>query len=185
MGAAEKLERDDAFNEAELQDSFEKRMTGRRDSLRNVILGFVSKDKYDLAVRELRFYQQMMSDLTPFIDRTSRYFDHSEELILAIKAKKSFPNIDAMPMGKRQELFERVQEHFDALQSVMSSIERVEADLRIQDARSTVWVVQSMIFSATIIIVFAVLNEAFRTMGLTFDVVADDILSTFFKILGI
>lgn len=173
MGAAQKL------------DSSGYEPTGRRDSLRNTILSFVSRDKYDIAVRELRYYQQFKSDLAPFIDRTERYFEHCEELILAIKAKKSFPNIDQLPMAKRQEIFDRVQHHFDELTLTLKRIEQIENDIKIQDSRSTLWVIQAVVACTVIISVWAVMIEGFRNLGLTFHVVMDDVSEIFFKILGI
>lgn len=169
----------------EFQERLAARVSGQRDRLENTILSFVAKDKFDLAVRELRFYQEIMKDLTPFVDRTERIFDHCEELILAIKAKKSFPSMDSLPMGKRQEMLERVQQHFDELQKLLKRIEQIENDIRIQDARSTVWVVQSFVVCSMVVVIFAVVLEAMRTMGLSFAVALDDVQDLIFRILGI
>lgn len=184
MNAAAKRKFEEGSFE-EFQKRLESQVSGRRDSLRNTILSFVTKDKFDLAIRELRYYQQFMSDLTPFVDRTERLFEHCEELILAVKAKKSFPNIDTLPMGKRQELFDRVQEHFDGLQNLLKRIEQIENDIKVQDSRSTVWVIQAVVVSVLVIVIFAFVNEAVRTMGLTFNVVTDDIIISVYKLLGI
>lgn len=170
-------------------DDFKSRLEARvgkkNDRLENTVLSFVAKDKFDVAVRELRFYQEIMKDLSPFVDRTSRVFDHCEELILAIKAKKSYPAMDTLPMGKRQEMLERVQEHFDELQRLLKRIEQVENDIRIQDTRSTVWVVQAIVISSMMIVILAVILEAFRTMGMPITVVYEDVQEVLFKILGL
>ena len=181
MSAAEK--KDETFEE--FSKRLQKKISGRSDGLRNTILSFVARDKFDTAVKELRYYQQYKSDLTPFIDRTERLVDHCEELILAIKAKKAFPNIDQMPMGKRQELFERVQDHFDELQNVLKRVEQIENDIRVQDSRSTVWVLQALIVCSMIVVIVAIVNEALQTMGLSFNVVLDDMLLLIYKALGI
>lgn len=157
---------------------------GRPDSLLATILGYVAKDKFDTAVKELRYYQQYKSDVAVFNERTERYFDHSEELILAVKAKKSFPNIEALPMAKRQEIFERVQQHFDELQMILKRIEQIENDIKVQDARSTVWVIQALIVSSVVVTVWAIVVESFKTMGMSFSVVFDDLVSLFFRLLG-
>lgn len=169
----------------EFQSRLQSRVGGQKDRLENTILNFVARDKFDIAVRELRFYQEMMSELTPFVDRTKRIFDHCEELILAIKAKKSFPAMDTLPMGKRQEMLERVQDHFDELQKLLRRTEQIEHDIRVQDARSTVWVIQAFVFSAMVVVIFAVVLEAFRTMGMPFSVALDDVQELVFRILGL
>lgn len=158
---------------------------GRPDSLRSTILSFVAKDKFDVAVRELRYYQQYKSDISVFHERTERYFDHCEELILAVKAKKGFPNIEALPMAKRQEIFERIQQHFDELQNILRRIEQIENDIKVQDARSTVWVIQALIVSSMVVTIWAVAVETSKTMGMSFTVMFDDVSTLFFKILGI
>ncbi len=157
---------------------------GRPDSLRSTILSFVARDKFDIAVRELRYYQQYKSDIAVFQERTERYFDHCEELILAVKAKKGFPNIDALPMAKRQEIFERIQQHFDELQAVLRRIEQIENDIKVQDSRSTVWVMQALIVSSMVVTIWAVAVETTKTMGMSFTVMFDDVSTLFFRLLG-
>jgi hypothetical protein len=169
----------------DFQSRLEARVSGKHDRLESTILGYVAKDKFDFAVKELRYYQEMMKDLIPFVDRTQRVFDHCEELILAIKAKKSFPAMESLPMGKRQEMLERVQDHFDELQKLLKRVEQVENDIRVQDTRSTVWVVQAFVLCSMIIVIFAVVLEAFRTMGMPITVLYDDIQDVIFKLLGL
>lgn len=197
MGSAPKL---DDFNLEELTSSASQSGGGedssvqigksvskdrKSDSLRTTVLGFVAKDKYESAIRELRFYQEVSGDISVFKERTERYFDHCEELILAIKAKKNFPGIDALPMAKRQELFERVEQHFEDLQTTLKRVEQIENDIKVQDARSTIWVLQALIVSGVAVIMWAIAVETFKTMGLTFDIMLEDIAEIFFKLIGI
>ena len=175
----------DASTDGDGEVTLKLRPTGRRDSVRHMVLGYVSKDKFDQAIRELRYYQQFKSDLRVFQERTDRYFDHCEALVLAIKSKKSFPNIDSLPVSKKQEIFERVHDHFEELEGVLRRVEQIENDIRIQDSRSTIWVMQSLLACSVVIIIWAVLLEGFRSMGMSFDVVLEDVTNIIFRFFGL
>ncbi len=160
------------------------RQSNTSESLRGTVLSFVAKDKFEIAIRELRYYEQFKSDIRIYQERTARYYDHCEELILAIQTKKNVPNLGAFPMAKRQEIFEKIQLHFDELQGILRRIEQVENDIKVRDARSTIWVIQATILSMVAVGLWAITVETFRSMGLSFTVFFDDMGGVLFKLLG-
>jgi hypothetical protein len=147
-----------------LEKEYQIRDLGNPDSLCSSTLQFVADDNYDRAVHELRVYQSMKSTFPLYRDRTERYFDHCTEIIDAIKTKRAVPTGN-MPAAKRQELKEKIFVHFHELKDSLQKIIHVESDLRVQDAKSTVWVIQAFYVCLFFVLVLAVAKEAWLSMG--------------------
>ena len=114
---------------------------GRPDSLRYCVLIWVLDEKYDLALEELKKFTE-----TPYPnlhERCEKFIKHAVDLIYAIKAKRSFPGIGSLTRAKQQELREKYKVHFKELQYILKIIEKIQTDLRIEDVRSTVYVVKA------------------------------------------
>lgn len=116
---------------------------GKPDSLRYTVLRMVLDERYDSAIEELREFLEADSEYPNFKDRIGRYINHSIDLIYAIKAKRSFPGISSLTRAKQQELREKFKEHLKELQQCIKIIEKNQTDMRVTDARSTIYVVRA------------------------------------------
>jgi hypothetical protein len=116
---------------------------GRPDSLRYTVLRMVLDERYDSAIEELREFLNADSEYPDFKTRIGRFINHSIDLIYAIKAKRSFPGISSLTRAKQQELREKFKEHLKELQQCIKIIEKNQTDLRVTDARSTIYVVRA------------------------------------------
>lgn len=150
---------------------------GRVDSLRYNILTWVLNERYDKAIQELREFDSRPSPYPTFHAKVSRYILHSIDLIFAIKAKRNFPGINSLTRAKQQELREKFKEHFKELRLILMRVEHVEADLRIEDVRSTIYVVRALWVAVVAVIVLAFSLEIMRGLAETAGLVADDTLT--------
>lgn len=155
----------------------EKTDLGRHGSLRYNILTWVLDERYDRAIQELRDFGQVPSPYPTFHDKTERYIHHSIDLIFAIKAKRNFPGINSLTRAKQQELREKFKEHFRELRLILMRVEKVETDLRIDDVRSTIYVVRALWVAVVAVIALAFALEIFRGLAETVGLVADDSLT--------
>ncbi len=151
---------------------------GRADSLRYNILTWVLDEQYDKAIKEVKDLLSRPSPYPDFQERVTRYAHHSVDLIFAIKAKRNFPGISSLTRAKQQELREKFKEHFKELQYILMRIEKVEADLRISDTRSTIYVVRALWLAGIGIIFLAFLLEIIRGLAQTGLVVFDESITT-------
>lgn len=147
---------------------------GRRDSLRYSILTWVLDERYDRAIQELRDFIERESPYPNFHEKIERFVNHSVDLIYAIKAKRNFPGINSLTRAKQQELREKFKEHFKELQFVLVRIEKVETDLRINDVRSTIYVVKALWVAGIAIVGMAFFLEIMRGLAMTTSLVFDD-----------
>lgn len=146
---------------------------GRPDSLRFNILSWVLDERYDRAIEELKDFLEKPSDYPNFKDKISRYISHSIDLIYAIKAKRSFPGINSLTRAKQQELREKFKSHFKELQYILKTVEKIQTDLRVQDVRSTIYVVKALWIAGISIIILGlwldIVNGLAKTSYLVFD----------------
>jgi hypothetical protein len=147
---------------------------GKADTLRYNVVTFVVEENYDRAIEELRTFMNGPSDFPKFKGRVERYVEHSVDLINAIRAKRKFPGANSLTMAKQQELKERFHQHFNELQQVLKNIDRIHNELKLDDIRSTVWVVQALINSVFVIVLIAFLMEASGGLAGNAWQVADD-----------
>lgn len=152
---------------------------GKPDSLRYNILTWVLDERYDRAIEELREFADKPSEYPNFQSKISRYVDHSVDLIYAIKAKRSFPGINSLTRAKQQELREKFKGHFRELQYVLKMIEKIHGDLRIEDARSTIYVVRALWLSIFAIAALAFWLEIVHGLAKTSYLVFDDLFGQF------
>lgn len=153
----------------------ERQDLGRADTLRYNVLSFVVEENYEKAVQELRKFLDKDTEYPKFKERIERYIMHSIDLVNAIRAKRKFPGINSLTMAKQQELNEKFRVHFNELQYVLKKIEKIQVDLRLEDVRSTVWVVRAIMNAAIVIAISAFLLDVSRGLLKTAWVVIDDI----------
>ena len=155
-------------HEKELTAKFSARMQasvrdlGAVDSARHTILSHIATENYQRAIDELTAYYNSKVDFPQFEQRAQRYFTYAIDLINAIKAKRSFPGLQHLAMSKQQELFDKAMEHFEDLKLTVRKIEQIDRDTKLEDIRSTVWVVKAIIYCVFGLLVLAFLMELSR-----------------------
>jgi hypothetical protein len=143
---------------SEMQDELRRKLEeskrkdlGRMDSLRSSILGLVVSENYQRATEEMVAYIDLKTLFPGFQDRVQRVVQHCSELIQAIQTKRNFPGLAALSLAKQQEIHERVLVHFEELKQHLRQIEMIEREFKLDDVRSTVWVVRSLVQGVTAI----------------------------------
>lgn len=162
---------------------------GQADTLRYNVLSWVLEERYDKAIETLRATMTDPSEFPNYQDRVGRYLKHSVDLIYAIKAKRNFPGITSLTRAKQSELREKFKEHFKELQQVLKKIEKIERDMKIEDARSTIYVVRALWIGALSIVTVAFLLEVTGGMAQTASVVLEDSverwIDAIFRLIGL
>ncbi len=161
---------------------------GRADSLRYNILMWVLDEKYDKSIQEMRNFLINPSSYPNFKGKIERFVSHGIDLIYAIKAKRNFPGIASLTRAKQQELREKFKEHFRELQMVMKKIEKIQIDLRVGDARSTIFVVRALWIAGVSIAALGFSLEIINGLALTGHIVLSEALdkgvNLLFKAIG-
>lgn len=147
---------------------------GNADTLRYNVIVYVVEENYDKAIQELEAFLQKDSGYPKFRDRVERYVRYGIDLINAIRAKRKFPGIHSLTMAKQQEITDKFHEHFNELQFVLKKIEKVKNDTKLDDIRSTVYVVKAVVNAAFAIAILAFFLEGTRGLLSDFYIVADD-----------
>ncbi len=185
MGAAPKLKSDEAVASADSQQEvddnlfklgIEKTDFGKPDSLRYKVLTLVLQEAYDRAISELREFGESESAYPKFKDKVSRFVAHCVDLVFAIKTKRNFPGMNSLTRAKQQELMEKFKEHYKELQFMLRKIEKVETDLRVEDARSTIYVIRALWIAALCLGLVWFITEIARGMALTSTIVFEDFI---------
>jgi flagellar biosynthesis protein FlhB len=127
---------------------------------RRSILNLVAEERYDQAIDDLKAYLDSLPEYPAFKERAERFATYGIELIQAIRAKRSFPGWSTLNMSKQRDLVERAIHHFEDLKATLTKMEMIEREARIEDVRSTVWVVKSVVYAATVLLVLAFVKEA-------------------------
>lgn len=147
---------------------------GKPDRLRYKILALVLEEKYEQSIEELREFFKTESVYPTFNRRIERYINHSIDLIYAIKAKRNFPGISQLTRAKQQELRDRFKEHLSELVFMLKKVEKVERDLELSDARSTIYVVRAAWVAALCIFLSWFAVEIYRGLAVTSFVVLEE-----------
>ena len=159
---------------------------GRADTLRYNILQMVAEEKYDHAIKEFAHFLEVKKSYPTFHSRVFRYVEHCVSLVRAIKAKRRFPGYNTLSKSKRQELSEIVKNHFGELTMMLKKIEAIEIELRMEDLRSTVWVLKTGVYVIGGIITAALLIEVNKGLLINIrDVIADSLGNTAAYILNV
>ena len=174
MGAAKKEPRQ-KLSELDMND------LGSVNSLRFNVLTAIINDEFDVSIQRLRDFIEEDSDYPNFRIRLERYVNHSIDLIHAIKTKRNFPGLNSLTRSKQQELKEKVKEHFQELKQVLKKIEKSMEELRLNDIRSTHYVVQSLWLSLLAVFICGILLEIFNDIGSNAYTVFDEKSSQFLE----
>jgi hypothetical protein len=152
---------------------------GKIDTLRYNILSLAAEGNYERASKELGDYVELKREYPQFRDRVSRYISHCNDLLNAIKAKKSFVGYRSLSMSKQQELRQRAFDHLEELKDTLKRIEAIETQLRLEDIRSTVWVVKTFVVCTIVVLTLAFVRELTSGIIYSASVVLDQVSSHF------
>lgn len=147
---------------------------GKADSLRHAVLTLVVAEEYPRAIARLKEFQEGRGDYPQFEARAGRYLSYAMDLIHGIKAKRSFPGVHALAMSKQQELYDRATEHFVDLTATLRKVERIDREVRAEDARSTVWIVKTVVLCLIAVMAVAFVREVSRGVLPSIHLVVDD-----------
>lgn len=144
---------------------------GTPDTVRYTVLSYVLDERYDAAIEKLRVFLDEPSEYPNFRSKTERFISHSIDLVYAIKAKRSFPGVSSLTRAKQQELREKFKGHFRELTQTLKIVEKIQTDLRIEDVRSTIYVVKALWYAIVAIIGTAFIIE--MTSGFFLEIVRE------------
>ena len=130
---------------------FDRSELGRADTLRFNVLTYVVEENYDRAIQELRTFLESDFEYPEVKGKVERYIQHAVDLVHAIRAKRKFPGAQLLTMARQKDLNEKFRAHFSELQYILKKVEKIQKDVRLDDIRSTVWVVRALIASIMII----------------------------------
>jgi len=155
--------REDATGAAgyvEVHEDFVSSITNYSDSLKKAVIALASDGNFEAAKREVSAYQQIQNKTPGFKQRTEHYFNHVRELLDAIQNLKNFPNFDTLRAAQQKQIRERVIIYVEDLSSVLGRVDKITNDLKIQDVRSTTWVVRAFSICLMLFFMMLALREA-------------------------
>jgi hypothetical protein len=150
---------------------------GNADSLRYNVLTYVAQENYEKAIEELNDFLNKDFIYPPMKSRIYRYIIHSIDVVNAIRAKRRFPGLKMLTMAKQKELNEKFKGHLDELQYMLKKVEKIHQDLRIEDVRSTVWVVKTLSFCTFVLIAAGFLMDVHRGLFSTVVIVVESVFT--------
>lgn len=159
-------------------------ITGDIDSLRHTILSYAASRKFDIAAREMEAYRESRGGMTHYVDRTRSLHEDCLSCLEMMKRIYGTGDLGVLPMAKRHEIFTRARQVFNDLSERLSRLEVIENNFRIQDTRSTVWFLRSIVLSIFAGVLFVSGVEAFQTLGDPIDVIAQDISNGVWSLIG-
>lgn len=152
------------------------------EGFRHDILMMVSSGKYRAVLVEIDAFQKEKSAAMPFFHvKTSRYFQYIKQLIEAIREHKTIPQFDQLPAGQQKKVHEQVYLYFDELNNTLKRVEKVIHDLKVQDVRSTIWVLKTFSYCVMIVLMSMALAEAMDFLGNPFSALLTYLESLFFE----
>jgi len=156
---------------------------GQPNSFRHRLLLHVLEERYDHALNELEKFRNGDFVYPNFKEKSNRLLNHCLDLIYAIKTKRNFPGLSSLTKPKQQELREKYLNHFRELQWALKRIEKIETDLRLNDAKSTIYVVRALSMACFVLLIFAFILEVSRGLATTSIVVINDLYDRGIKLL--
>lgn len=135
------------------------------DTISKIILSLVIDDRFDSAMNEIQYYQQLKAKTPLFAGKTNSHFRSAVAIIRDIREKRNIPNFDRLRSGKQKEVRDQVIKQVKHLKDILTKIEQVDHDLKIQDVRSTVWVLKTFTFCSVTLVFFVAIYEAVQILN--------------------
>ncbi len=164
-----------------IQSRLAKQSLGKMDSLRHTILKSVVVSDYESAERDLVRFIALKAHYPTFKIRTVQHFQHTSELLNAIRAKRNFPGLASMTVARQQEMLDNVSGHFDELKSTLRHIERVAKDCALEDLRSTAWALRTVCYTVIAVVGVAFLVDFNQSLGQPMIAVYDGLTNSLWK----
>ncbi|MFK8139311.1 MAG: hypothetical protein AB8E15_13205 [Bdellovibrionales bacterium] len=161
-------------NPEDLESYISNEYSGSKASanFRSDILNMVAAKKYRSVLHDISAFKKDKDKNMPYFQtKTDRYFKYIVHLIEAIEEHKSIPNFENLPAAHQKKVHEQVFLYFDELNNTLKRVESVIHDLKVQDVRSTVWVLKSLTLAVVSVACVAALNEAFQFLDNPFETV--------------
>lgn len=142
--------------------------SNRAGTLTHRILVLVAHKSYAQAINDIKEYVNIRSqDYGAFHLASHRYVVRISSIISAIEKQREVKGIENFTESKKQEVFEMVKTYLNELRNQIRGIENAEYSLRVDDVRSTVWVVWALIYGMfgvfTVAFVIDLATGAFHT----------------------
>lgn len=161
----------------------------RAESVTNSILKLVTTEDYPKAIEQLNFFLELRPDYPQFKVRSERYVTYAIDLVNGIKAKRNLAGVKQLASAKQQELYDKALAHFDDLRRTLKKVERIEREVKLEDIRSTIWVIKSLGYCTFAILLFFFAVEVSQGVLEGANVLADnyisDLVDKIFDSLGI
>jgi hypothetical protein len=145
--------------QVQLKAKLKNRQVGKDSSLRQLVLGAIVDSKYDNAADVIEEFLALKDAYPGLRLRATPHANHAKELINAIRLKRNFPNLSSLSMSKQQEILDHAVNHFDELKLTLKMIEQMTREEAVRDIRSTVWVVRTLAYTISAIVVMSFLIE--------------------------
>ncbi|MDZ4661422.1 MAG: hypothetical protein SGJ18_07350 [Pseudomonadota bacterium] len=147
----------------------------RMGTLAHRILILVAHKSYAQALNDLQEYVKFRSkDYSAFYLASHRYVIRMQNIISAIEKQRGVKGIENFTESKKHEVFEVVKDYFKELRNQIRGIESAEHSLKVEDVRSTVWVVWALTYSMVGIFVLALILDLASGSFLTLYLVLKD-----------
>ncbi len=154
-----------------MEDDMVREVTGseRIGTLTHRIITLVAMKSYQQANKDIQDYVRLRSkDYSAFLLASHRYVVRMLNIISAIEKQRSVHGIENLTENKKHELFELVKDYFKELKSQIRGLESAEHSLKVEDVRSTVWVIWAFTYSMVAIFIVGfsldLASGAFKTI---------------------
>ncbi len=149
----------------------------RAEMVTHNILKLVSAEDYPRAIEQLKAFLELRPEYPQFKARSERYITYGIDLINGIKAKRNLASVKQLASAKQQELYDKALAHFDDLRKTLKKVERIEHEVKLEDIKSTIWVVKALGYCVFAILLFFFVVEISQGVLEGANVVADDVIS--------
>lgn len=141
--------------QTEMKMSLDRQDLGAGDTLRYNVLTDVLDEKYERAIETIQEYRDTPSIYPSFKPRVDRLLAYSIDVIHAIQAKKSFSGLSHLTVAKQKEFVDKFKHHVIELKVILKKVEQVEAQVRLEDSRSTLIFVKVSWYSLLTVVVLS------------------------------
>lgn len=147
-------------------------------TLKGPVLSAVAAGSYDGAIQDIESYVEFKSEYPALQERSKRYLEHCVDLVRAIEGKRNFPGLAGLSLSKQQDIYESVLDHFEELKNHLGQIEKIEREVKLEDARSTVFFVKITMNLAFFLVSLGFALELFGGLWRSFSVVFSAMVSS-------
>lgn len=149
----------------------------RAEQVTHSILKHVTQEDYPKAIEQLKAFLELRPEYPQFKVRSERYITYGIDLINGIKAKRNLAGVKQLASAKQQELYDKALDHFADLRKTLKKVERIEQEVKLEDIRSTIWVVKALGYCTFAILLLFFFIEISQGVLEGANIIADDVIS--------